>query len=133
LHLGDTNGTIVYNLATDIIRNSFGQDYIAFSPEISETLRKLKQFNYERIYFHPTVRRYTDNVRNLFRMLFDRYLEDIHRESHDSAIFSGFLKDMSQEYLSEHKTEEIVRDFIAGMTDHYFLRQCPEEFSRYFQ
>jgi len=25
-----------------------------------------------------------------------------------------------------HRKEEIVRDFIAGMTDQYFLRQCPE-------
>ncbi len=129
--LGDTNGTIVYTLATDIIQNSFGQDYIAFSPEISETLKKLKQFNYERIYFHPTVRRYSDKVRTLFRRLFDQYLEDIRRENYDSAIFSGFLKDMSQEYISEHKAEEIVRDFIAGMTDHYFLRQCPKD-EQYF-
>jgi len=34
---------------------------------------------------------------------------------------------MSPEYTAQHRPEEIVRDFIAGMTDHYFLRQCPEE------
>ena len=26
-----------------------------------------------------------------------------------------------------HSPEEMVRDFIAGMTDSYFLKQCPKE------
>lgn len=123
--LGDTNGTIVYNLTTDIIQNSFEKDYIAFSPELSEALKKLKAFNYERIYFHPIVRRHSDRVRSLFKIMFDRYLEDVYNENHDSVIFTGFLQDMSDEYMTYHRPEEIVRDFIAGMTDHYFLRQCP--------
>jgi dGTPase len=33
---------------------------------------------------------------------------------------------MSEHYVQGHREEEIVRDFIAGMTDQYFLRQCPE-------
>jgi len=33
---------------------------------------------------------------------------------------------MSENYRNDHRKEEIVRDFIAGMTDQYFLRQCPE-------
>jgi dGTPase len=33
---------------------------------------------------------------------------------------------MSPVYLESCSHEEIVRDFIAGMTDQYFLRQCPE-------
>jgi dGTPase len=34
--LGDTNGTIVFNLVTDIICSSHGKPYIAFSPEVSK-------------------------------------------------------------------------------------------------
>jgi len=33
---------------------------------------------------------------------------------------------MSEDYTKNHCKAEIVRDFIAGMTDKYFLRQCPE-------
>jgi len=43
------------------------------------------------------------------------------------VIFTGFLKDMSENYIENHNKEEIIRDFIAGMTDQYFLRQCPDE------
>jgi dGTPase len=42
--LGDTNGTIVYNLVTDIITNSFQNSYVAFSPEVSDALKRLKDF-----------------------------------------------------------------------------------------
>ena len=34
---------------------------------------------------------------------------------------------MSDDYVDRHTHEEIVRDFIAGMTDQYFLRQCPQD------
>ena len=43
--LGDTNGTIVFNLVTDIICNSRGKPYIAFSSEVSGALKQLKSFN----------------------------------------------------------------------------------------
>ena len=36
-------------------------------------------------------------------------------------------EDMAKDYIENHSKEEIVRDFIAGMTDQYFLRQCPED------
>ena len=42
-------------------------------------------------------------------------------------IFTSFLADMSDSYIENHNSAEIVRDFIAGMTDQYFLRQCPQD------
>ena len=48
--LGQTNGTIVYRLVTDVIQNSHAKQAVAFSPEISDALKALKAFNLERIY-----------------------------------------------------------------------------------
>jgi dGTPase len=125
--LGDTNGTIVYHLVTDVINSSFQNTYIAFSRNVSEALKRLKDFNLERIYMSPKIKKDTDTIKTLFGMLFEKYLDDIENENHSSVIFKGFLKDMSEDYIQNHCKEEIVRDFIAGMTDQYFLRQCPEE------
>jgi dGTPase len=124
--LGDTNGTIVYNLVTDVILHSRGKGYATFSSEVSECLRRLKAFNMERIYMNPKIKTELERIRSLFEILFDRYLADIRNENRDSVIFRRFLKDMSAQYTERHREEEIVRDFIAGMTDQYFLRQCPE-------
>jgi len=127
LLLGNTNGEIVYSLVTDIIQNSYESDSVTFSPETSEALKLLRAFNYERIYINPKIKTHADTIRTLFTILFERYLEDIEKENRSSVIFSNFLKGMSKTYVQTHAREEIVRDFIAGMTDQYFLRQCPED------
>ncbi len=123
--LGNTNGTIVYNLVTDIINNSFQNGFIAFSREVSDALKRLKGFNLEHIYMNPKIKKHSGTIKKLFKMLFETYLEDIETENRSSVIFTGFLENMSEDYLNNYQKEEIVRDFIAGMTDQYFLRQCP--------
>ena len=125
--LGDTNGTIVYKLVTDIINSSFQNIYIAFSPEVSEALERLKEFNLEHIYMNPKIKSQADTIKKLFGILFERFLEDIEKENRTSVIYTSFLEDMSQDYIANHKSAEIARDFIAGMTDQYFLRLCPQD------
>ncbi|MFZ5568815.1 MAG: deoxyguanosinetriphosphate triphosphohydrolase family protein [Thermodesulfobacteriota bacterium] len=124
--LGDTNGTIVYQLVTDVIANSVEQPYLAFSPEVSHALKTLKKFNYDRIYLNPKIKRASDTIGRLYEYLFDSYLEDIRKENLSSVIYTHFLESMSSAYLENRLPAEIVRDFIAGMTDGYFLAQCPE-------
>jgi dGTPase len=125
--LGDTNGTIVFRLATDLIRASHGKDLVAFSPEVSEALKQLKQFNLDRIYLNPRMKPHSALLRDLFKRLFNRFLEDLEMQRSDSVIFQRFLNGMSDDYLGRHGPAEVVRDFIAGMTDRYFLDLCPEE------
>jgi dGTPase len=125
--LGDTTGTIVYNLVTDIINSSFQNIYIAFSPEVSAALERLKEFNLEHIYMNPKIKGQTDTIKKLFGVLFERFLDDIEKENRTSVIFTSFLEDMSPNYITNHTSAEIVRDFIAGMTDQYFLRLCPQD------
>ena len=125
--LGNTNGTIVYNLVTDVITNSFEKNYTAFSREVSMSLQALKAFNLEHIYLNPKIKNHLENIRQLFEMLFDRYLDDLKNQNRSSVIFTQFLEDISGTYLTNHTHAEIVRDFMAGMTDHYFLRLCPED------
>jgi len=124
--LGDTNGTIVYNLVTDIILNSCQKPYIAFSPDVSAALLDLKAFNLEYIYLNPKIKQHTVRIKKLFELLFEKYLSDIKDQRTSSVIFRQFLKDMDREYLEQHQPAEIVRDFISGMTDQFFLDQCPE-------
>jgi dGTPase len=125
--LGDTNGTIVYNLVTDIIKQSHENAAIAFSDEVSQALQELKAFNLERIYLNPIIKQYSETIQKLFGILFHQYLEDLERENCESKIYLRFLRDMSDDYVQSHHSAEVVRDFIAGMTDRYFLEQCPQE------
>jgi dGTPase len=124
--LGDSNGTIVYTLVTDIVENSHDRPHVAFSPRVSEALRRLKGFNLERIYRNPAIKRHPERIQELFELLFDRFLRDLAADNRASVIFSRFLDGKPEGYRQRHRPAEIVRDFIAGMTDRFFLWQCPE-------
>ena len=120
--LGDTNGKIVYTLVEDLLKASFGKDSISFSEELSGHLETLREFNMERIYQNPRIKTETKRIEFLFQYLFERLLKDVTRWNRSSPIVSDFLEGMSENYLDSTLPQEKVRDFIAGMTDAYFLR-----------
>ena len=122
--LGETNGTIVYNLVEDLISQSLDKPYVTFSSEVADALKKLKDFNQDRIYTHPRAKNQTPKLGLMFRLLFERYYKDLEAGKEDSVIFSEFLDGMSAQYRENTANAMIVRDFIAGMTDDFFLRQC---------
>ena len=121
--LGDTNGSIVYNLVEDILLSSMGKNFVAFSPEVADTLKEMKDFNIERIYRNPAIKTQAAKIKRLYADLFAKYLKDILDNNQESGIFKDFLDGMSPSYLEETEPAEVVRDFIAGMTDDYFLEQ----------
>jgi len=90
--LGKTNGTIVYNLVSDVIKNSHGKPYIAFSTEISDALKELKQFNLDYIYMNPNIKRHLTTIRQLFEITFEKFLADLQKGNTDSVVFKQFLK-----------------------------------------
>jgi dGTPase len=122
--LGDTNGTIVYSLVEDLVSCSLGKDCIAFSEEVSGALALLRAFNHERIYMNERVKKQTPKIQIMFQLLFDKYLRDLETGNRDSDIHKEFLAGMSPAYRDMTSKAAVVRDFIAGMTDEYFLTQC---------
>ena len=130
--LGDTNGTIVYHLVEDLITNSLEtgeegelvRDSIGFSPEVSESLKELKTFNYEYIYMNPAIKKEFRKIQECYRVLFETYLDQVVKVETTSEIFTEMLDDMDPLYAENHAPAEIVRDFIAGMTDDYFLKEA---------
>ncbi len=132
--LGDTNGSIVYSLVTDLIANSsvpaLGKtDYkekphIGFSDNVSNTLFKLKQFNYKNIYLNPKTKQYIPLVKNCYEKLFESFLVHLKKNNNRLSSQVDLMTDMGETYRKTHPPEAMVRDFIAGMTDDYFLKQA---------
>jgi len=126
--LGDTNGKIVYRLVEDLIANSLDKPHVSFSSEVGEALRRLKLFNHDLIYMNSKVKEQTPKVNLMFKLLFKAYLRELETGNEDSDIYRRFLDGMSGEYREKTPAPGIVRDFIAGMTDDYFLNQCHKNF-----
>jgi dGTPase len=119
--LGDSNGTIVYNLVEDLVVNSLEQPNCA---RVGDALQELKRFNRERIYKNTRVKKQTSKVRLMFSLLFGKLYEDLDKRGEASVIYEEFLKGMSESYRAKTPTAGMVRDFIAGMTDEFFMDQC---------
>ncbi len=130
--LGDTNGTIVYHLVEDLITNSLARgdgeelvhDSIGFSPVVSDSLKELKTFNYQYIYMNPLIKKDFPKIQKCYQVLFETYLAQVVKMESGSEIFTKMLDSMDPYYMERHAPAEIVRDFIAGMTDDYFLKQA---------
>lgn len=126
--LGNTNGTIVYRLVTDLIATSRDQSgTLAYSPAVAEALGQMKRFNYQFIYTDLRIKSHSRQVREIYHCLFERYMDDLRRGNERSPIFAGFLDQMDDQYVQVHCDAEMIRDFIAGMTDRFFLDQAPPQ------
>lgn len=124
--LGQTNGTIVFNLVTDLIGSSLDKPYIGFSQDTSDALKKLKTFNYKHIYKNPVIKKHLSTIGDIFSFLFESYMVSLEKGDEKSAIFTDYLNGMPEEYRQSHTHAQLVRDYISGMTDSYFIRQAPE-------
>lgn len=126
--LGDTNGTIVYTLVTDLITNSHvstpAASFIGFSKTISDALAELKSFNYEKIYLAPKTKEKSPFIRDCYRKLFRHYLDLLSKTTDELPQDVDLMTDVESPALKQYSSEEKVRDFIAGMTDDFFLRQA---------
>ena len=126
--LGNTNGTIVFSLVTDLIENSNltnpEKTTIGFSREVSDVLRELKKFNYERIYLAPAIKQNIPLIRECYRGLFTFYLDCLKNRPETLPAGVDLMSDIDSLYHGELSNEEKVCDFIAGMTDDYFLAQA---------
>ncbi len=119
-YLGSRNSEIIDTLVKSVIANSYGQDYVAFDEETSAFLKKLKQFNYARIYTAGNVKKANERIFRSMDLLFDMYLEDIEPKNESSMIWRHFLNHKQERYMTRFSAAEWVRDFIATMTDRYF-------------
>lgn len=127
--LGTTNSEIVNTIVLDVINNSLDKPYIKLSDNVYNAIKDLKDFNYKNIYAKANSKEAIEKYELMFNRLFDKYLEDLNKEDESSIIYIAYLNDMCEKYKLENTNERIVIDFIAGMTDDFFIK----EYNKYFK
>jgi dGTPase len=125
------NSQIIGTLINDLVDNSKGKDYLKFSDNISSAMKAMKDFNNQKIYWHPKLVGQEKRIYLILNELFGYFLdilEDSNKFSkimnepqadYPCAVFAEFLKDMR--YPSCSDKAQIVADFIVGMTDNFAL------------
>ena len=121
--LGVKNKDIVNTFILDVIANSLDKPYIKLSNDVFNALEALKQFNYKYIYNKVTSDERMIKYKEMFNSLFNEYLDDLQNKNESSLIFKSYLNNMDESYYLNNSKERIVIDYIAGMTDDYFIKQ----------
>lgn len=123
--LGNNNRKILDTLIKDMIKESYGKDYVGYSNDVFNALKELKKFNYEKIYENEKVRGISEKIYQKIETLFKYYMEIMNeneKEIKKSRIYKDHIKLIGEWYYKENyeKPYIIVKDYIAGMTDRYF-------------
>ena len=128
--LGDTNREIINTLIYDLLRNSDCEDkgYISYSRDIEKALILLRDFSQKNIYNNPRLVSEREKIRTMYGMLFTTYIDDLEQHRTSSRIFSDFVNTtwINSGYRDVATHAELVRDYIAGMTDRYFAKRFEE-------
>ena len=136
--LGSTNGEIINTLVEDIISNSEKEGCIAFSEDVYEAVRVMKDFNYKNIYLSPMLAGYEKYFRRLINLIYDYLSELLEKYGFDkdlylkegnmlSAGFYNYVMEEKDAYI-EHdgNLDRIVFDYISGMSDNFCI-DCGNE------
>lgn len=126
--LGNSAGKIIFNLVTDIIQNSMNKPYITMSDEVANALFELKRFNKEKIYNNKKIKREHKKIQKMMKFLFEETVLDIKRKKKNSPVFRDFILEMDKTYLEKNSPFQIAIDYIASMTDRYFIDIFKEKF-----
>lgn len=124
--LGNNNRDIINSIVLDIIENSYGKNEIVLSDKVFKAVNDLKDFNYKNIYNYANTEKelayYKEGINKLFYFL----LDDLEKNKKESRIYKLFLNNMNSSYTLNTSNKQIVIDFIAGMTDDYFISQLED-------
>lgn len=128
-YIGNKNAEMINNLIVDIVDHSYGKDYIQMSDKAFSDLKTAKQENNKYIYRNPDVDKlYDERIRPMFEELYYKLLADVKKNDESSVIYKhhiAFVESNLRFYNDfDYRSEEpnqIVADYIASMTDDYFI------------
>ncbi len=127
--IGTQNAAIINNMIVDILENSYGKDHILLSPGTYQDIKTAKAENYEKIYRNEKVNAvYESSIRPMFRQIYEKLRRDVKEGREGSPVFRhhmAFLEEKVRWYggmdYREEDPDQIVTDYMASMTDDYFV------------
>jgi len=128
--LGCENREIINTLIYDLLEHSDTEDagFISYSRDVEKALIGLRTFSREHIYNNPKLTSERGKIERMYATLFAAGLESIDKDDESAKIYTDFIRTgwTSPQYLDTATPAELVRDFIAGMTDRYFAKRYEE-------
>lgn len=117
--LGNSLKMRLNTLVHDVVMNSMDKPEIRMSEEVECALKGLRQFMFENVYQNPIAKSEEVKAVNMITNLYEYYVD------HMEALPEDYLQKMIEKNITK---EQIICDYIAGMTDTYAVKI----FQKYF-
>ena len=128
--IGKTNAEIINNMTVNIIENSYGKDHLEMDDAYYEAFSLAKKENYQRIYQKPEVEKvYAQCICPMIEKMYEYLLKEAKSLSKDTIVYRhhvSYIEEMTAPYrrgqaYRDIPADELVVDYIASMTDDYFV------------
>jgi len=117
--LGSTHGERINTMIVDIIENSLNKDYVTMSKDVGEKTNKLRDYMFKNVYLSKNAKTEEEKTEYIISELYNYYLKN-----HDRLPIEH-LKIFD---VIDASIEDIICDYIAGMTDRYVVNLFTNNF-----
>ncbi|RQD75165.1 MAG: deoxyguanosinetriphosphate triphosphohydrolase [Candidatus Syntrophonatronum acetioxidans] len=108
--LGYSSSQRINKMVRDLIENSMDREKISMSPRMEGHLSLLREFMFNNVYVGSAAKREEGKIEGMFRQLYDYFLNN----PWDLQAYGRYPQ-------GEDSLERKACDYIAGMTDRYFI------------
>ncbi len=117
--LGNSTKERLNTMISDIIVNSIGKNDLVMSDTVHKAMTDLRKFMFESLYLNPTAKSEEAKADKLITELYRYYVVNIDK-----------LPDTYKRFITEfgERPEQVVCDYIAGMSDQYSISKFQEIF-----
>lgn len=116
--LGNSPSERINNMVINVIKSSSGKNEISMSEYEYKLMMELRKFMFSEVYFSPIVKEDEEKAKGLIERLFLYYLKNFDKlpEEH-LKIYKNNI------HLENSNIQDIVTDYIAGMTDTFAIQE----------
>ena len=115
--LGDTPKERINTFVKDVISAGTDGTTAGLSPICKTAMDRLREFMFERVYRNPVAKSEEAKLQDLVGRMYEHYLYHFDTLPPENSQIAG-----------QNGKERTVCDYIAGMTDRFFINQCIELF-----
>lgn len=117
--LGNSTKERLNTVISDIIMNSIGKNDLVMSEPVRKAMTELRKFMFESLYLNPTAKSEEAKADKLITELYRYYVANTDK-----------LPDTYKRFITEfdERPEQVVCDYIAGMSDQYSISKFQEIF-----
>ncbi len=117
--LGNSTKERLNTITHDVIINSMDKPMVQMSEEVEEAMKGLRKFMFENVYRNPLAKQEEHKAIQMVQNLYAYYME------HFDKIPEEFKRLVE---VNGDSKEQVICDYIAGMTDNYAVKTFQEIF-----